>query len=102
MSLNSEWQKKLDKIEDIFRDELSTMHERIIDGSPVDTGRFKTSWQLLDFKPRELKFHLYNPVPYGLKLWRFGTSKKGWSPMGGDVIVRETEQRLAERLRSVK
>ena len=101
MSLAREWKKKLDEVEGIFRDEMSQMHEKIITGSPVDTGRFKTSWQMLEFKPRELKFHLHNPVEYGLKLWRFGTSKKGWSPTGGDRIVRETEQRLAERLRGI-
>ena len=102
MSLQDDWERKLDKIEIIFRDELSQMHEKIIDGSPVDFGRFKDSWQMLEFKPRELKFHLYNPVEYGLKLWRFKHSKQGWSPTGGDAIVRETEQRLAERLRGVR
>jgi len=101
MDINDEVKRKISKIQDIFREEVSKMHEKIITGSPVDTGRFKTSWQLLEFDPTKLKFHLYNPVEYGLKLWRYKGSNQGWSPSGGDRIIDEFVDNLQARLREL-
>ena len=93
--------KKLKEVEEVFKEETQELHRQIIDGSPVDTGRFKTSWQLREFNPRTLKFRLYNPVKYGLKLWRYKGSEQGWSPTGGDILIENYLRRLKERVDSL-
>ena len=93
--------KKLEEVERVFREETQELDTQIIDGSPVDTGRFKTSWQLREFDPRTLRYRRYNPVKYGLKLWRYNGSKQGWSPQGGDILIENYLRRLNERIRAI-
>ena len=95
--IENEFNKQLAQIENIFKEEIGNMHREIIDGSPVDSGRFKTSWQILDFDVKNLTFRMYNPSKYGLYLWRYAKSRQGWSPEGGDSIVRNTEENLIRR-----
>jgi len=93
--------KELEKVEEVFKEETQELHRQIIDGSPVDTGRFKTSWQLREFNPKTLRFRLYNPVKYGMKLWRYNGSTKGWSPVGGDTLVENYIRSMRERIDSL-
>ena len=102
MTLEQEFQKQLEQVEQIFKEEISSLHLQIIDGSPVDKGRFKTSWQVLEFDPKELRFHLINPVKYGIGLWRYGKSKQGWAVRGGDELVMEAERKMDERIRNIR
>jgi len=93
--------KELEKVERIFREESQELHRQVIDGSPVDTGRFKTSWQLRELNPRTLRFRLYNPVQYGMILWRYKGSNQGWSPIGGDILVENYLRRMRERINTL-
>ena len=101
MTLEDELNLKLKQAETIFKEEIETLHFKIIDGSPVDKGHFKTSWQILEFEPSEWTFRMINPVKYGVGLWRYGKSKQGWSPRGGDELVMETERRINERTNNI-
>jgi len=102
MSIESELNEKIEQLEDIFKKEMSELNKQIIMGSPVDKGKFKTSWQLLEFEPSKLSFHMHNPTVYGLGLWRYGKSKQGWSPTGGDELVLKAERRMNEAIRAIK
>ena len=95
--MEEEFLKMMGKVETIFKEEMGDLHRKVIDGSPVDKGRFKTSWQLLDYDPKKLTFRLYNPVKYGLALWRYEHSSQGWSPAGGDILVHTAEENLVAR-----
>jgi len=101
MSLEKEFDDKLQQLEEVFKEKISEMHKKIIDGSPVDSGGFKTSWQLLEFDPKKLSYHLHNPKKYGMKLWRFHHSKQGWSPTGGDIIIEEFKKEMNEAVRRI-
>ena len=101
MTLEDELNLKLKQAETIFKEEIESLHLKIIDGSPVDKGHFKTSWQILEFEPSEWTFRMINPVKYGVGLWRYGKSKQGWSPRGGDELVMETERRINERTNNI-
>jgi hypothetical protein len=70
-----------------FKENVKALDLEIIADSPVDTGHFKSSWILKWFKPEEFKYTRINRVPYGLELWRYGKSKKGWGITGGDYVV---------------
>jgi hypothetical protein len=56
----------------VFNDSVSTLYTSIVQMSPVDTGRFKSSWNLTINSKEAI---ISNPVPYGEYL-EFGHSQQ--------------------------
>lgn len=77
---------------------LNAMKYEVVNDSPVLTGYFKSQWRDdIDFS--KFKFRMWNDTSYGLRLWRYHHSKKGWSPITGDAVVRKHSQNLSRALR---
>ena len=84
----------------IISSNLDGMEDEIIRGSPVLTGYFKSQWKThKDYS--NFTFRMSNDVVYGLKLWRYHHSKKGWSPYTGDMVVSKHSQKLAEDIKKI-
>ena len=79
---------------------LNNMEDEIIRDSPVLTGHFKSQWKThKDYSG--FTFRMSNDVVYGLKLWRYHHSKKGWSPYTGDAVVAKHSQQLQQDIKEI-
>ena len=77
---------------DTLQKRLDALENEILEGSPVLTGYFKSQWHTKkDYS--NFRFSMSNDTVYALALWRYHHSKKGWSPITGDIVV-EKHKRL--------
>jgi hypothetical protein len=83
------FQATINEYKQSFKNRVQQLDRELIDGSPVDTGRFKSSWVLRWFDPDKFSYSRFNNIEYGMYLWRYKRSKQGWSPIGGDVMVQK-------------
>ena len=79
---------------------LNKMQDEIIRDSPVLTGHFKSQWKTYKDYP-DFTFKMSNDAVYGLKLWRYHHSKKGWGSYTGDTVVARHSQQLQQDVKSI-
>jgi hypothetical protein len=101
-SLESEFDEILKQAQEAFKKVAVGLQNDIVDGSPVDKGRFKTSWRIDDLNLDTFTFKMSNNVEYANKLWFGGNSKKGWGVLGGVPLIFKWHGILEDEFRKIK
>jgi len=101
-SLEEELLVIVEQAKTAFKETVESLNSKIIEGSPVDKGRFKTAWEVKDYDLDTFTFIMRNDVVYANKLWRGDHSKKGWGVMGGEPIIESHEELLKKKSRGIK
>lgn len=77
--------------EDGWANICQTLYEMIIDNSPVDTGNFKSNWQLNQLASDI--FEIYNPTEYSSFL------EDGWSSQAPNGVIDPVIEKLPSIIR---
>jgi len=101
-SLTDDFKQILGQAETAFKETIQSLQNEIVGESPVDTGRFKTSWEILDFDVKTFTFQMENNIPYALELWYGGNSKKGWGEFGGRPILDKHDDMLQDKFKNIR